>query len=439
MTRRDVALLILILLLGGVVTTAQRIRRGLHPNIRVEGLEFLEGPLHTFSDTQEAAQAPGGQLTLEAGRGDVEVMTWSEEKVRVEMQKRIHMESEEKAASEVAGFHVEIAKAPEGLLARTTGTRPAGLETRFTVMVPASSALRLIGEDGSVEVRGVKGDILIKTSHGDIEGSDLAGSLEIINDNGAVTLRRVQGPVKIQTAHGDIEASDIGPGADVTSDNGDVTLSRVAGDLKLSHAHGDVSISEAGGAVRLTGRDSEIVLEGIRGPVDLSSEHGSVRLERVGGEAKLVVPHCEVTARDIRGNLTVTVQGESLEASSIQGTVKVDSSAGSVRLTDVAGAIEVTGTHTPVEIVRPGSDVTVATSNQEIELASPSRKGFRLDARSDQGEVESDIDQLHLPSERPSRFAGVVGAGGARYRLSTSHSTISVLSARPDSDQDKAD
>ena len=42
MTRRDVALLILILLLGGVVTTAQKIRRGLHPNIRVEGLEFLE-------------------------------------------------------------------------------------------------------------------------------------------------------------------------------------------------------------------------------------------------------------------------------------------------------------------------------------------------------------------------------------------------------------
>ncbi|HEV8375131.1 MAG TPA: DUF4097 family beta strand repeat-containing protein [Candidatus Polarisedimenticolia bacterium] len=439
MTRRDVALLILILLLGGIVTTAQKIRRGFCPRVHVEGLEFLQGPLHTFTDSQEAPQTPGGRLTLEAGTGDVEVMTWSEPKVRVEMQKQVHMESEERAASEVAGFRLEITRTPEGLLARTSGTRPAGVETRFTVMVPAQGGLHVMSESGSVEVQGVKGEVLIKTSHGDVEGSDLAGRLEIVNDGGAVTLRRAQGPVTIRTAHGDVEASDVSGGAEVSCNDGDVKLSRIGGDLKMTHAHGDVTVSEARAAVRLDARNSEIVLEDIHGPVDLTNEHGSIRLERIEAEARLVVPHCTLTLRDLRGNLAATVQGDSLEATSVRGTVKVESSAGSVKLTDVLGAIEVTGTHTPVEVIRPGSDVTVTTSNQEIELASPSRKGFRLDARSDQGEVESDMDQLHLPEDRPSRFAGVVGGGVARYRLSTSHSTISIRSTSPETAEDKAE
>ena len=58
MTRRDVALLILILLLGGVITTAQKVRRGLSPHLRVEGLEFLEGPLHTFPIPRKRRRRP---------------------------------------------------------------------------------------------------------------------------------------------------------------------------------------------------------------------------------------------------------------------------------------------------------------------------------------------------------------------------------------------
>jgi len=81
-----------------------------------------------------------------------------------------------------------------------------------------------------------------------------------------------------------------------------------------------------------------------------------------------------------------------------------------------------------VTLVRPGSDVEVRTTNQEIELSVPPGRGFRVDAVSENGEIESDIPALHLPGDPVSRFAGTVGDGRARYKLFTSHSTIRIRS-----------
>jgi len=432
MTRRDVALLILFLLLGSGITVAHKLHQGILPaHVRVEGLEFLRGPLHTFTEAQEAQLATGGHLALEAGRGDVEVMTWSEPKVRVEVKKQIHREKEEEAAIEAAQLHLEILPVSGGLLARTVGSPRSGLETQFTLMVPVQSRLQVVTESGSVTVHGLKGDVVLKTAHGDVDVADIGGSLEVLNDNGSITLHRVQGAVVLRTTHGDIKGSDLASTTEVACEHGDTTLSRLAGSLKATHSHGDLGISKVGGEVRVTASNSDITLEDVRGALELVNEHGRVRLERAGADVKLNAPHCDVTVENVEGSLNATVQADPLEASFVKGAVKVQASASSVKLSDVRGPILVAATHTPVEIVRPGSDIEVATTNQEIEVTSPAGKGFRLDARTEQGEVESNIAELHLPEDRPSRFAGVVGNGQARYRLTTSHSTISILSSEP--------
>jgi len=85
----------------------------------------------------------------------------------------------------------------------------------------------------------------------------------------------------------------------------------------------------------------------------------------------------------------------------------------------------VTGNHTDVTLVRPGSDVEVRTTNQEIELSVPPGQGFRVDATSESGRSKATF-RAPSPREPVSRFAGTVGNGGARYRLFTSHSTIRI-------------
>jgi DUF4097 and DUF4098 domain-containing protein YvlB len=437
MTRRDVALLILILLLGAGITVAHKARQGcLAPGVHVEGLEFLRGPLHTLSESADADWSPGDRVIVEALHGDVQVLTWSEKKVHVELKKQIHGEKEEEAARQAADLKLALVPSPGSLTVRATGTRPAGLSSEFTVTVPEQSRLQVITDNGSVVVHGIQAAVLVKTTHGDVEAADLGGNLEVVNDDGSINLHRVKGQVILHTAHGDIEASDLANSADVTCDDGDISLSRVAGRVKVSHAHGDVGITQVEGEVHVTSNNADVTVSDVRGNLDIVDEHGSIRVERAGADLKVTAPHCDVWVEDVAGSLTATIEGDSLTGKNVRGSAKVVASASSVTLTDIQGLIEVSGTHTPVEIIRPGASVEVSTTNQEIRIASPVGRGFRVDARSEQGEIESDIDELHVPEDRPAHFAGSMGDGSARYRLSTSHATISILRTESDSTAD---
>lgn len=439
MTRRDFGLLFLILLLGAGVTIAHKAKTRLAgSDVRIEGLEFLEGPLHTFSESGEAPLAPGARLTVEAGRGDVEVMTWSEPKVRVEIKKQIHREHEDEAARAAAELKLEVGPAADGVLARVTGSRATRMETSLTVMIPAESRLQVITDDGSVVVHGIAKDVLVKTAHGDVQAAELGGGIEVVNDDGSIDLRRVRGAATLRTAHGDVDVADHEGAVEIHATDGDVSLARIKGPIVVDGAHGGIRVTEAHAELRVTGVDSEIEIVDAAAAVELVNEHGSVKVERAAGDVRINAPHCDVTVTDVQGGLTATVESDSLRAERIRGAVKVQASASEVHLEDVAGAIVVTGAHTPVDIVRPGSDVEVSTTNQEVRLSSPATSGFRLDARAEQGEVESDLEGLHVPGDRPSHFAGMFGDGRRRYRLATSNSTISVLSA-PSASGDDSD
>jgi hypothetical protein len=145
-------------------------------------------------------------------------------------------------------------------------------------------------------------------------------------------------------------------------------------------------------------------------------------------------PNSTVTLEKIAGAVKATVEGDPLEVREAGGPVTVQAEATSVLLADVRGGIVVTGNHTDVTLIRPGSDVEVRTTNQEIDLSVPPGRGFRVEAASESGEIESDLPALHLPGEPVSRFAGTVGDGSARYRLFTSHSTIRIRSEAPQQD-----
>lgn len=427
MTRRDFALLALILLLGAGMSITHRIKQGILPvGVHVEGLEFLQGPLHTFSETGEHELAPGDRIVVE-GRGDVHVLAWSENKVHVELKKQVHGEKEEEARRTASELKLALHPSPGLLTIRAEGSPSTYISADLSVTLPESTRLQVITTKGSVVVQGIRQDVLIRAAHGDVDVADLGGRVEVINDGGGITLHRVQGPVILRTAHANVEASDLESSAEVNCDHGDVQLTRVAGRVQVTQSHGSVRVTEAGSEAHVNTGNSDVTLSGVRGHAEVIGEHGSIRAERVQGDLKLTAPHCEVEVENLGGSLTANLQGDPLTAASIQGGVKIVASASDVKLTDVKGPIEVSGTHTPVEVIRPGANVEVNTTNQEIRLISPAARGFRIDARSDQGEVESDLEALHVSGERPPHFAGAVGDGGIRYRLTTSHATISIL------------
>lgn len=394
MRRRDFALLVLILLIGAGLQLGQQIKQGRLPlGIEVDGLDFMRGPLRTFSESREAPLREGALLAIDAGRGDVEVRTWNEPRVRVEVRKELRAESVEAAAKIAGSVRLSLDAGADGLTVRMVpeggAGRAGGLRSSFTVTAPPQSRLRVTATQGDVTLRGIAGDTFVQTAHGDVTVEDLGGACEIVNRHGEVRAESVKGRLKIADEHDD------------------VTVSQAGSDVEIDSAHGAVSVT------------------GARGSVKIRDRHGEVRVEEAGGNVDVEAPHCSVTLRKIGGAVTARVEADPLEVSDVAGAVTVNAELTSVRLAEVRGRISVEGTHTDVSLDRPGSDVEVRTTHQEIDLSGPS-PGFRLDAASEGGEIQSDLAALRLPEEEVSRFAATVGDGRVRYKLFTSHSTIRI-------------
>jgi DUF4097 and DUF4098 domain-containing protein YvlB len=395
MRRRDVLLLILILLVGAGLQVGHRIRQGQLPlGIQVDGLEFLEGPPRTFSEIQEAPLPEGGRVEVESSRGDVEILTWDEARVRVEVRKQVRAESEKEAARMASSLRLHLTPAGEGLKAEVVPDpgveSAAGLRTDFTLTVPRKARLEVSTRYGSVEVHDLAGDVVIRAAHGDVDMGNIGGTCDITNRHGAVAVTGVTGNLKVVDEHDD------------------VTVSRAEAAVDIDSSHGSVTVEDA------------------RGNVTIRNSRGEVRVEGAGGDVDVQARNSPTTLEQVSGNVTVSVEADPLEVSDVRGTVTVQADVTSVRLADVRGRIQVTGRHTDVALIRPQSDVDVQTTLQAIELSVPANHGFRVEATSDQGEIESDLPELHLPEEPASHFAGSLGDGHSRYKLSTSHSTIRI-------------
>jgi DUF4097 and DUF4098 domain-containing protein YvlB len=403
MRRRDVLILVLILLVGAGLTLRHKIREGQIPaGIRVDGLDFLQEPLYTFIESREAPLPDGAPVEIEAVRGDVEVVAWDQPKVAVEVRKHLRAPSEKEAAKSAESLRLRLDPAGGGLkvlVAPDPGSgRPDSLQTDFTVTVPRKARLRITTGEGGVQAHGLGGDVVIGASQGSVDAGEIGGACEVTNRNGEVTVVSVAGNVRI------------------VNERDSVTVTGAGAKVEIEATHGDVSVTDA------------------RGDVRIRDDHGEVSVEGAGGSVEVEGPNSTVTLEKIAGAVKATVEGDPLEVREAGGPVTVQAEATSVLLADVRGGIVVTGNHTDVTLIRPGSDVEVRTTNQEIDLSVPPGRGFRVEAASESGEIESDLPALHLPGEPVSRFAGTVGDGSARYRLFTSHSTIRIRSEAPQQD-----
>ena len=95
---------------------------------------------------------------------------------------------------------------------------------RFEVVVPAGARVSANSSSGSVDLRGVHGDVDVHSLSADIEVRDAGARLDVETLSGNVVAQGVKSDASIRTVSGDIELS----GA-----RGDVELGTVSGDLQL--------------------------------------------------------------------------------------------------------------------------------------------------------------------------------------------------------------
>jgi DUF4097 and DUF4098 domain-containing protein YvlB len=168
----------------------------------------------------------------------------------------------------------------------------------FRLQVPKETACDLRTSDGNVSIKGLTSDQKCKTSDGNLNISDIEGSVFASTSDGNISVKKVVGPVEVKTSDGNIQLEDIKGDAKAGTSDGNIGVHRISGNTSVKTSDGDILFRDLSGSVTANTSDGNVsgnVLE-------LKSE---LTVRTSDGNISVAIPD--------RLGLDLDIKGESLD------------------------------------------------------------------------------------------------------------------------------
>jgi hypothetical protein len=376
-----VLLIIMIVVFGLIATQLEHVDwSGLRENLNFDNGDFplLGGQKYDFNDHIEQDFPAGAALKVLDNRGAISIHASDDNKITVAIRKRVGAENQSDADKYNTETRPTITTIG-GLVTVDAKTDAAGdhpVETDLDISLPRKASVTVASRRGDVNVSGRDGSIDVSAQHSDTTIADINGSVKVNQDKGSAKVEQITGDVRVQ-----------------------------------GHLN-EVSVSDVKGSLQLEGEFQEsIKLERIAKSVTFKSSRTDMEFSRIDGSLDL--DSDELRADQLTGPVRLTTRSKN---------IRLDGVAGDVRLQDDNGAIELG--------MRTVGNIQVDNKNGDVQLSLPDRAGFRLDAHTRDGEIQSDFGELKVNNgEHESRANGSVGNAGAHIVLNNEHDNIEIRKA----------
>jgi DUF4097 and DUF4098 domain-containing protein YvlB len=214
---------------------------------------------------------PGADVTLDTFDGSVQVESWSQAEVRVEIQKR-GPDREIAAALEVRssqdGNRIRVeAPAPKVTREFVGFGNYSGPSVSFVVRVPQNVKLTAITRDGSIAVDKITGTVNLRSGDGSIRANAVSGDVTMHTNDGSLSLADVNGRLSLESGDGSIRVQGRFDDLHVKTGDGSITIEAEDG----SAMKDDWDISTGDGSISFQ------VPRAFNAEVDASSRDGRVR------------------------------------------------------------------------------------------------------------------------------------------------------------------
>ena len=126
------------------------------------------------------------------------------------------------------------------------------------VEVRTVASLRLVDDSGEVAVRSVAGDLVIEDDSGDLDLTDIEGTVRITDDSGEIRLRDVGGAIEITDESGDLEVVDANETLRIHDGSGSIRVERVMGRVDIYDGSGDITLVDTPDAWVMSDKGGEV-------------------------------------------------------------------------------------------------------------------------------------------------------------------------------------
>jgi DUF4097 and DUF4098 domain-containing protein YvlB len=165
-------------------------------------------------------------LVVEMFNGGIDVITGSDNAIKVDVTKRGGGNSQDEAQADLK--NVEVTMTQDGgvirIVARRIGSRidigNSGASAKLRV--PNGATLEMRSSNGNIVSSGPVGDVTAETSNGWIDIKSSAGRLDLQTSNGNITANGGRGQVNVETSNGGIDLTADNVVVDARTSNGSI-------------------------------------------------------------------------------------------------------------------------------------------------------------------------------------------------------------------------
>ena len=372
-----VFLVIFIVSAGLIATQANRVNwHALGDELNIDDGDFnLFGETFDYNDELSQAFPAGGNLKVVNDHGAVNVTASDDNQIKVVIRKRVGADNQQDADKYNLSTKPQITVSDRNVVlnANTEGAGDRRVITDLDVSIPRKAPVVVSSRRGDVNITARDADVEISGQHGDVAITDI---------NGHVTLNLERSSARAE---------------------------RISGDLSIEGRANDVTLSDVKGAVRLNGEFME-----------------SVKLSKIGKAVSFKSSRTDMEFSRLDGDLDL--DSGDLHANSVIGPVRLVTRSKDIRLDDVSGDVHLEDENGSIELrVNSLGNVKVQNRKGDIEITLPAKAAFSLDARSREGEVNSDFSELKVDNGDHQAIAtGTVGGGGPHLQVANEHGNIEI-------------
>jgi len=374
-------LVIVIVFFGLIATQASRFNWGeIRDNMGIDDEDFknLFGESYSFDDHLERDFPAGASLKVLDNHGAVSVHASDDNKITVIVRKRIgagNQSDADKFNSQTEPTITTIG----GLVtldAKVEGAGDHPVQTDLAISLPRKASVSIASRHGEVNVVAREGNLEVSTQRGDTSVEEITGNVKLTLEKSSAKVEQVSGDVHVE---------------------GRLT---------------DVSISDVKGSVQLDGEFMESVkLARITKAVSFKSSRTDMEFARLDGQLDL--DSGDLNASEITGPLRLTTRAKD---------VRLENVSGDVRLQDDNGGVEIS--------MRSLGNVQIDSRKGDIQFSVPEKAGFRVDARTRDGEISSEFPELKIENgDHEARASGSVGNATAHLVINNEHGGIELRKA----------
>lgn len=379
--------LIVFLCLFGASLHAVRGFSNWWPNhiVQLNGLGFLGGERYEYPVSADKACSRTPHIVLEDFRGDAKIngveAAGGADQVKVIGHKTIRSMDQTQADKSNDAAPLEISGDPNNIVIRIREDQAQRFErisATLEITVPKGSSVEFHGRTGDLDV------------------SDITGSVNVTSDNAGVRLKNIGGAARV-----DLSRSDV------------VHMSGVKGDVEIKGHGSDIELEDIAGSVNVDGTyNGTIELRKLAKPLRFNGPRTNLSMEAVPGEVSMSLG--DFNGSKLTGPTHLTRRSSDVEISDFSGPLDISLERGDLNLSPGS----------------PMGSIQAHLRSGDIRLSLPAAAQFSLNASTNNGEVSNPFGGGFKveASGRKGALRGSVGSGPA-IDLETQHGDITVQKA----------